>query len=471
MSTNPVLNSDQKAALKAIKEFLEHPSINVFILKGYAGTGKTFLMQQVGKWLKEKEYSFSLLASTGRAANVLKGKTGFEAKTVHGELYNFNKVDGINDEMFQNSSNNNIGQMSLQFLMRQADEGKMLYIVDEASMLSGDLSKDTLFATFGSGILLNDFFEVVGKNKVIFVGDPCQLPPVNQSFSPALDVNWLTQHDRVAVSFTLKKIERISQSNDILKLAGIVRDMSEEKSWEFYPKLPASNFNNVKLHSTEDALLEQYLKKYSDTGTNKTLAIARSNDTVQKINRAMRHNRYGNAHLPLQEGEVLLVTQNNYAVPLTNGDFIIVSKLGSISYKESLRFQNVSVKSVTTDKEYNLLLSLDCLDSIKGSLTTNQNKALMIDFSYRMRAKNINVNTPAYKKAMMEDDYINCLKVTYGYAVTCHKAQGGEWDNVFLFLDNGMYGMHPLELRKWWYTAITRAREELHIENNKWRIK
>jgi ATP-dependent exoDNAse (exonuclease V) alpha subunit len=472
MSTKPTLNEEQKLAFKAIQKFLEHPSANIFVLKGYAGTGKTFLMQQLGRWLSDNEQSFCLLASTGRAASVLKGKTGFSAKTVHSELYNFSKVDGIDDKMLENMSGGNDNrQMSLQFTTRQPDQGKQLYIVDEASMLSGDLSKDVLFAQFGSGILLNDFFEVVDKNKIIFVGDPCQLPPVNQHFSPALDLNWLAKQDKVALSFTLEKIERTEASNDILKLAGAVRDMSLQKEWELYPKLPASNLNNVKLHLSDKELFSIYFKKYKQTSTNETLAIARSNVMVANINKAMRRELFGDINIPLQIGEVLLVTQNNYIVPLTNGDFVIVSELGDITTKANLKFQNIRVKSVASDKDYNILLSLDSLYSTKGNLSNNQMKELMIDFSHRMRSKNISTNTSDYKKAMLEDDYLNCLRATFGYAVTCHKAQGGEWNNVFLFLDNnknGMYNMQPQELCKWWYTSITRARGELHLVKHWW---
>ena len=201
MATKITLNSDQKEALKAVKAFLEHPAANVFVLKGYAGTGKTFLMQQLGTWLKETEQTFSMLAATGRAASVLKGKTGFATKTVHSELYSFSKVEGLDDSMFQGETVDRSGQMSMQFKTRGTDENKNLYIVDEASMLSGELTNDVNFASFGSGVLLNDLFEVVGNNKVIFVGDPCQLPPVGQSFSPALNISWLNQQNRVAVAF------------------------------------------------------------------------------------------------------------------------------------------------------------------------------------------------------------------------------------------------------------------------------
>ena len=224
--------------------------------------------------------------------------------------------------------------------------------------------------------------------------------------------------------------------------------------------------NNVKLHSSDKELFNTYFKKYKETSTNETLAIARSNVMVSNINKAMRRELFGDIYIPLQIGEVLLVTQNNYIVPLTNGDFVVVSELGDITIRAGLKFQSVRVKSVASEKDYNILLSLDSLNSTKGNLTNNQMKELMIDFSQRMRSKNIGTNTPDYKKAMLEDDYLNCLRATFGYAVTCHKAQGGEWSNVFLFLDNnknGMYNMQPQELCKWWYTSITRARRELHL--------
>lgn len=474
MSTKPTLNSDQKAAFKAIQKFLDHPSANVFVLKGYAGTGKTFLMQQVGLWLAEAKKTFILLASTGRAASVLKGKTGFSARTVHSELYNFSKVDGIDDKVLDSATETSgRGQMSLQFTTRQPDqdEQRKIYIVDEASMLSGSPSKDLAFAQFGSGVLLNDFFDVINKSKVIFVGDPCQLPPVGQSFSPALDTKWLADNDKVAISATLTKIERTNSLNDILKLAAKVRDMSLRTDLELYPKLPATGLNNVKLYVSDVELFRVYAETYKALGVNKALAIARSNLIVAQINKAMRRELYGDPHIPIQIGEVLLVTQNNYKVPLTNGDFVIICELGETSTRSLLKFQNVRVKSVSTDKEYNILLSMDSVYATKGNLSDNQMKELMIDFSNRMRANNIGPNSQEYKEAMLTDDYLNSLRATFGYAVTCHKAQGGEWDKVFLFLDNNknaMYNMPAQELCKWWYTSITRAKEELHLLKDWW---
>ncbi|MDR3695151.1 DEAD/DEAH box helicase [Mucilaginibacter sp.] len=464
----PTLNEDQKAAFRAIRDFLNHPVANTFVLKGYAGTGKTFLMQLLGKWLEKKELKFCMLASTGRAAAVLRGKTGFTTKTVHGELYHFSKVDGIDESMLVSGKPANNGQMSLQFATRVPDQDKILYIVDEASMLSGDFADTAFFATFGSGVLLNDFFEVVGKNKVIFVGDPCQLPPVGQGFSPALDVRWLNGNGRNAVSVTLKMIERTEATNDILKLAGAVRKMADYETFMGRPKLPALNLKNVVLHTSEQSLFAHYSNAYRNAGTNETLAIAKSNKKVQQINRAMRRDRFGIMDMPLQPGDVLLVTQNNYAVPLSNGDFVEILQLGELKYVGLLKFQDVRVKSLASEKEYNLLLSLDILHGTTGNFSNEQSKSLMIDFSHRMRSENIKPNSSRYKEEMLKDEFLNCLRATYGYAVTCHKAQGGEWAEVYLFLDNKMYGMPPNELCKWWYTAITRARVTLHLEKGWW---
>ena len=192
MTGKPTLNTEQKEAFKTIQKFLDHPGPDTFVLKGYAGTGKTFLMQYLAKWLDENDREFCLLASTGRASAVLRGKTGFETRTVHGELYQFSKVEGDHEDIPEDASTDQYGQMRLEFLLRKPDEKKRIYIVDESSMLSSELSDDSI-AAFGSGVLLDDFFDAVGSNKIIFVGDPCQLPPVGQLDSPSLNMRWLAE--------------------------------------------------------------------------------------------------------------------------------------------------------------------------------------------------------------------------------------------------------------------------------------
>ena len=462
----PKLNNEQKNAFRTIAWFLKHPAVDTLILKGYAGTGKTYLMQALAKWLREKERDFCLLASTGRAASVLKGKTGFDAKTVHGELYHFSRVEGDDDTISIEAPVDKYGQMTLQFRLRASDMAKRVYIIDESSMLSSEIS-DTSIAAFGSGELMTDLFEATRPNKIIFVGDPCQLPPVGELSSPALDGDWLFHRKRNAITVSLTTIERTKGDNDVLQLATQVRKFLDELPTIKYTKLPAAGKENINLYESADQLFDAYVFEYNKTGTNGCLAIARSNRMVQNMNRQFRIRLYGKDNEPLRVNDVLLVYRNNYKVPLTNGDFVVVTSIGEARMKANLRFQSIRIRALASDTDYELLLSLDALHG-EGQFTKEQQRDLMIDFSRRVKNKGIAANTPEYKAAMMKDDYINCLQAAYGYAVTCHKAQGGEWDNVFLFLDSKMYGMPQIELFRWWYTAITRAKKQLHLENGWW---
>jgi ATP-dependent exoDNAse (exonuclease V) alpha subunit len=467
MSQKPSLNQDQKTAFKAIQRFLDSAA-DTFVLKGYAGTGKTFLMQHLATWLKEQKHPFKMLASTGRAATVLRGKTGFTARTVHSELYNFSQVDGMDDDHPDDASYDLFGQLRMLFQLREPDDEKTLYIVDEASMLSSELGEDNSFASFGSGFLMTDFFSAVGRNKIIFVGDPCQLPPVGEITSPALDMDWLAMEKRIAVSFTLETIERTDAGNDILVLAESIRKLSEKEDPERFVKLPAGGLNNVKLHENNKALFNSYLEKYKAVGVNGALAIARSNRMVGDINRAVRRDLYGELDMPLQNGDVLLVIQNNYAVPLANGDFVTVTELGPAKTQAGLNFQEIKVKALATGEEHDVLVSLDILYGKSVNFSESQQKSLMLDFKQRMKSSDIRGNTPEFKTEMMGDPYLNCLRSKYGYAVTCHKSQGGEWDHIYLFLEKSMYSMPQPELYKWWYTAVTRARKELNLVNEWW---
>lgn len=468
MASKANLNEEQAATFKALQKFIKRPGGDTFVLKGYAGTGKTFLMQHLAEWLKDHNYDFSFLASTGRAATVLKGKTGYETRTVHSELYQFSKVNGDHDDIPDDAPAERFGQMVLEFGLRKPDQTKRIYIVDESSMLSSEESATSDRVSFGSGRLLIDFFNAVGSNKVIFVGDPGQLPPVGQLFSPALDMNWLAQQGRTAIFTTLTKIERQDSGNGILELASRIRKMEQESSVSRYVKLPASDVHNVQIHPSQADLYKQYLEKFRAVGSNCALAVARTNKMVSTINCAMRRDLFGDSNLPLQTGEILMVVQNNYAVPLTNGDFVEIVNLGQTELKANLLFQSVRVKSLASDEEFDCLLSLDILKSNDGNLTAEQSRELMIDFSKRMRKRKIRANSDLYKELMMKDRYLNCLKAKFGYAVTCHKAQGGEWDDVFLFLEKSMYSMEHAELIRWWYTAVTRAKQQLHLHQEWW---
>ncbi|TDW96178.1 ATP-dependent DNA helicase [Dinghuibacter silviterrae] len=458
MPVKVALNDGQKKAFKALQEFIQHPEADTFVLKGYAGTGKTFLMQHLARWLEEKQYKFSLLASTGRAAAVLRGKTGLMTKTVHSHLYQFLEV--IEDLPKEASV-----QLTLKFDPRPPESGKRVYIVDESSMLSDDPPGETELMTFGSGHLLSDFFTHTGSNKVIFVGDPGQLPPVRQTYSPALDLNWLFKQNRTATSETLEKIERTE--NDLLLLASAIRDM-ENKVLGLRPKLPATGCKNVEFFPNDEQLLQSYTHRFKELGPHQTIAIARSNKTVGHINEYVRADAFHQSNKNLQTDEILLVTYNNPPVRLTNGDFVTVLQLGTIRVHQGLHFQEVRIKAHLSGEESDLLLSLDILYGDAQNFSKDDQQKLLRDFHRRMKNIGISSNTELFREKMREDRFLNCLRAKYGYAVTCHKAQGGEWDHVYLFLEETMYQMKYPELLKWWYTAVTRAKKKLYLVREKW---
>lgn len=462
-------NPGQQEVFNRLKRFAVQNQTDTFILNGYAGTGKTFLIQQYAKYLLSKKIKFSLLATTGRAAAVLRGKTDLPTSTVHGALYRFSKVDGDDEDIPHDAPSDSYGQMKLMFEPNEKLQENCIYIVDEASMLASESSDETSFAVFGSGNVLPDLLAAIGDNKIIFVGDPAQLPPVHQNISPALDKDWLKRLNRKTEVGTLNEIMRTDKDNDILIVAKEIRNSIGSVSSTRWIKLPAHNRNNCKILPDPNTVFLEYYSHFLQFGPEKAIGIAPSNKVCNHLNKYFRKRLFPQKNGLLQQGEILMVTQNNYIVPLVNGDFIKVLNLGEISTKCNLRFQNVKVLQLATKKTYEIKLALDPLSQFIPNLTADQQRNLMIDFSRRMRRKGHGPKTETYKDAMRKDVYLNSLRATYGYIVTCHKSQGGEWDSVFLFLNNGMYGyMSHDYMRRWWYTAITRTKENLFLHNDWW---
>jgi hypothetical protein len=226
--------------------------------------------------------------------------------------------------------------------------------------------------------------------------------------------------------------------------------------------------NNVILHSSDRKLFEDYVNLFKEVGADGSIAIARSNRMVNSINRAVRRELFGELDLPIEKNDVLLVIHNNYAVPLANGDFVTVIALGEKIVQAGLYFQKVKIRAMLSDTEYDMFISLDILYGTETNFTKSQLKTLMTDFNRRVSKKGIEINSDEYRDTMLKDPYLNCLRSKFGYAVTSHKAQGGEWNDVFLFLEKSMYAMNREELIRWWYTAITRTRKKLHLADNWW---
>lgn len=463
------LTQGQLQAMQQLRLFLHTPGNGIFILKGYAGAGKTTLLQQLAKELKQQQKNFVLLAPTGRAAAVLRAKTGLEAYTIHSQLYFFTDVDGEPDDDIEEPDVDDFGQMRLVFSMRELteDEPPKIYIVDEASMISDSPAADTSYAQFGSGHLLSDLLYVAGSNKIIFAGDPCQLPPVGAQESPALSTTYLRKFGKYVQEFELTEILRQKHDSPVLKLAWRLRQLAERPQLPQWVKIPCMDVEAVKKCSYHQQQ-EAYLDTVTTYGADDIIAICNSHQECNKINRLVRQRLYGDAFARLQPGDLLMVTQNNYNVPLVNGDFVTVTHIGSEEYHLGIKFCRITVKAHHSGISYETLLCMDPLFNGRRNLTPDQQRMLMIDFSNRMRKKGIKRKSDEYRRALGNDKYLNSLRANFGYAITCHKSQGGEWEKVFLFLHKGMYSMPRPTLTRWWYTAVTRAKCHLTLTQDWW---
>jgi hypothetical protein len=464
-----ILTPQQQEAFIKINAFLLSDNHQVFMLRGYAGTGKTTLLQQLAMKLKQDRKVFELLAPTGRAAVVLRARTGLETKTIHSALYHFNDVEGEPDDRIEIPSMDAYGQMRLIFTMRmpESDE-KKIFIVDEASMVGDENTDGNSYAHFGSGHLLTDLLTLVGKNKLILAGDPCQLPPIGMDTSPALDEYWFRRQGRNAESVELTQILRQKEASPILRIATRLRRLHEQPGDYRFVKLPAGESQSVSIlpyESMKSAYVEHLLRH----GHDDTIAICHSNTNVADINKVVRMKKFGQSPPSLTIDEVLMVTQNNYRVPLTNGDFVKVTHVGAaVRHDSGIRFQEVVVKAMLSGEEHQVLLCTEPLAAGQPNLRLDQQRHLMIDFSKRMRKEGLRPKTDAYFEALQKDPYLNSLRANYGYAVTCHKSQGGEWDTVFLFLNKSMYTLGRKGVLRWWYTGVTRARVTLILADDWW---
>ncbi len=267
---------------------------------------------------------------------------------------------------------------------------------------------------------------------------------------------------------SLSEIMRTRHDNDILVVASAIRRMIEHPSPYLvkWPKMPAMRRESLQVTGTETDLFDAYWQAMSQHQS--CIAISNSNAQCHKINERIREKRYQNAHSPVQVGDKLLVTQNNYLVPLTNGDFIVVKAIGERRHHCNLVFVSIRVSSEMTGDEHEILLIEDLLTHRLSNITPEKHRELMIAYSRSCRKVGIKPNTKLYKEGMMKDPFLNALRASYGYAVTCQKAQGGEWDDVFLFLHKGMYAMDQPDLFRWWYTAITRAKNRLYLHRDWW---
>lgn len=474
------LTSGQNGLLDEFDKFLSDKS-TCFLLKGYAGTGKTFMMKGLTDFLTETKRSFRIAAPTGRAAKVISQKTKHKAYTIHKTIYS-------SKDLKEFKTKNEDGTETFKFyyeLKHNEDPNNTIYIIDEASMLSNVYSEGEFFR-FGSGYLLKDLINYINfdnndhNKKVIFIGDNAQLPPVNMNFSPALDGKYLQENcNLVSSEFELTEVVRQKAESGILHNATKLRQSL--KANIFNQLDIETSFNDINKTKHEE-LLSKYLEACNNSIDEETIIVAYSNSSVKEYNDFVRNHFFPNQNTITVKDKIILVS-NNYNYPqmeLLNGDFGIVKEVSTINESRTIKlkrknrrnetieinvpltFRNVTI--TFTDEEFKkhdiqCKIIENLLYSRHRDLSSDELKALYIDF--KIRNEKIKSGTKEFKDAIRSDVYFNALRIKFGYAVTCHKAQGGEWANTFLNCKTSM-GYFNSSYFRWLYTGITRAKENLY---------
>ena len=357
----------------------------------------------------------------------------------------------------------------------EENDPERVYIVDEASMVSDVEEKDITQAQFGGGWLLKTLlkYDCRPGSKFVFVGDPCQLPPVGQYTSPALSVDYFRSIGQSAQEAQLTEIMRQDDSNGIVHASKIIRDRYEQApetqsaygTQRIWAKLPFRNNANIVLHSSLEDMQADYLQRYNVAGPNSVVFISYTNKECRRRSESIRESLGLNGNI-ITENDLLLIIQNNINVGLMNGDMVQVLKVQpNTRITASLRFREVRLREIFTKIECSTLMLEDTLRQQRLNLDASQQHELFVDFVMRMRKKGITPKDDKQKfdSALMNDPFLNALRCVYGYSLTCHKAQGGEWDHVYLNVPRNITFNPTKASYQWLYTAMTRARHYLHM--------
>lgn len=461
------LTKQQNEVFKKIKAFMESDA-SVFILRGYAGTGKTTMVKVVADYITQSRDMY-LMAPTGRAARVLSQKTKRMATTIHKAIYEGTCLVSKDTKDIAET------EFKLVFPIRTSKQnGKNVVIVDEASMLCSRKIKHELYK-FGSDNLMEDLLTFIRPGfggKVIFVGDPAQLPPVGESVSNALRAEYFQKQGLKVMEAELTEVLRQKNDSIILKNAMMIRDLlkkDKRNSLVFEEKK-----DDVETISA-NCFLEKYLDYRKKSDKNDSVVICFSNKSASRYNRAIRTDLYGK-DVPVRENDVLMIIQNNYNLGRMNGEFVPVLSVGERTQQSApvyvqvggvkqrkiitLNFVQVTVTNGLGNPCLCMLLE-DLLNSDKPELSIDETRALYINFC--MRHPELKQGTQQFSLVLMQDAYYNAIRAKYGYAVTGHKCQGGEWGKVFVDY-TGRTGLDNDSLR-WAYTATTRAQKTLYVAN------
>lgn len=507
------LTLDQKRAFEKLKEFAVSNSYNGFLLKGYAGSGKTTLLSLFVNYLEQNNISFRILAPTGKAGSILREKTGCSVQTIHKAIYDFdrieieeikqteNKENSKNSEHSEGSEDDVVFFLHFKIKQKKPDDIVNIYIVDESSLIS-DQDQGNSFLRFGSGKLLSDLLSFVEGSKIVFCGDHAQLPPISMNYSPALDEEYLRRNYGLRViSSELKEIVRTDSKNYIYNFSLAIRNSIEQKVFN-----ELSIDENRKL---SNELLVSELKRFYSIGKkfDDTIIIAHSNRQVQEYNFMVKRILNTNNKISDYEilpGDKLIVYKNYYSDDLTllNGQSVEVVQILNrevikTSEKEEVTYLDCQLKYYDYEMEgervfkakilndyiyspepeldrklYNKVFRAVLIKNLEFREVFNELKKTLREMKTSKTEKLV-VLRDRYialklqiSRILRDNEYFNPLLVKFGYAITCHKAQGSEWDNVIIDMKALNLVPRNEQYFRWLYTAVTRAKKEVYFINS-----
>jgi ATP-dependent exoDNAse (exonuclease V) alpha subunit len=443
----------QNIVLQQLSDFIFSKAPNsLYVLKGYAGTGKTTIVGTIVNNLWKAKKSAVLMAPTGRAAKVISNYSGKEAFTIHKKIYFPKKEKG--------------GGVS--FVLQPNKHKNTIFIVDEASMIPDTPGDSKLFE---NGSLLDDLMQYVYSGhqcKLLLIGDTAQLPPVKLDLSPALDEHSLAlNYNKEVIKMELDEVVRQEQDSGILANATVLREALSNGVNDSF-KFDLADFKDIIRLIDGQEIMDAINDSYSDLGNEETAIIVRSNKRANLYNQQIR-NRILFNESELSSGDYLMVVKNNYfwikptteAGFIANGDIIEVLEIFKIEELYGFRFAEVKIRMVDYPKmtPFETVLLLDTIESETPSLAYEDSNRL-----YQEVMKDFENETSNYRKFLKVkgSKHFNALQVKFSYAITCHKSQGGQWNTVFVeqpYLPNGI----DKEYLRWLYTAVTRAKEKLYL--------
>lgn len=443
---------DQSDCMRILADHIaDNTSDVIFLLTGYAGTGKTSIIASLVTTLTTIRIKSVLMAPTGRAAKVLKSYTGKEACTIHRAIYR------------QKSATDGVGK----FVLDRNLHRDTWFIVDESSMIPDESNEGSMF---GSGRLLDDLIEYVYTGadcRLVLVGDVAQLPPVGSVVSPALDPDVLRSTGFGLRSFELRQVIRQSEHSGILMNATVVRQQVNDGDLSL-PQLRLGDYNDIERLSGYD-LLEKLGEAYDKCGTDGAIVVVNSNHLANRYNQGIR-NRIFFREEEISTGDIVMVVKNNYywlkdeeqATFIANGDIAEVRRIRGIEEMYGLRFAEMTLWFRDAETELDAKVMIDTLMMDTPSLSAERSKELY----FAILADHPGIKSKRKQfETVRNDPYYNALQIKFAYAVTCHKSQGGQWERVFI--DQGMFSRQEptIDYLRWFYTALTRATEKVYLVN------